>query len=115
MVLMQSVLERIRFYDTAHRFLCSMLGTAPTCVPELQALNSGVNLMLTPRTPVAFQKAGMLSAAGRCKTLDASADGYGRAEAVIAMLLAAPAACGSGAGFGKQGYGAIQHTISPDP
>ena len=51
-------------------------------------MNSGVNLALTPRTPVAFQKAGMLSAAGRCKTIDASADGYGRAEAVAAMLLA---------------------------
>ena len=55
---------------------------------DVQALNSGVNLALTPRTPAAFHKAGMLSAGGRCKTLDASADGYGRAEAIIAMLLA---------------------------
>ena len=54
----------------------------------MQALNGGVNIALTPRTPAAFQKAGMLSDAGRCKTLDASADGYGRAEAVVAMLLA---------------------------
>lgn len=57
-------------------------------------MNSGVNLTLTPRTPAAFQKAGMLSAAGRCRTLDASADGYGRAEAIVAMLLA-PALSGA--------------------
>ena len=60
----------------------------------MQALNSGVNLALSPRTPAAFQKAGMLSAAGRCLTLDAAADGYGRAEAVVAMLLA-PALSGA--------------------
>jgi acyl transferase domain-containing protein len=36
---------------------------------------------------VAFRKSGMLAADGRCKTLDASADGYVRAEAAGAMLL----------------------------
>jgi len=77
-------------------FFCStrMLSCLqPTCWRCAQALNSGVNLALTPRTPAAFQKAGMLSAAGRCMTLDVSADGYGRAEAIVAMLLA-PAQCG---------------------
>lgn len=36
---------------------------------------------------VAFRKSGMLAADGRCKTLDAAADGYVRAEAAGAMML----------------------------
>lgn len=36
---------------------------------------------------VAFRKSGMLAADGRCKTLDAVADGYVRAEAAGSMLL----------------------------
>lgn len=36
-----------------------------------------------------FQKAGMLSPEGRCKTLDAAADGYVRAEACGVTMLAA--------------------------
>ena len=36
-----------------------------------------------------FHKAGMLAADGRCKTLDAAADGYVRGEAVGALLLQA--------------------------
>ena len=51
------------------------------------ACNSGVNLMTSPETPAAFQKAGMLSAVGRCKTLDSTADGYARAEACGSMVL----------------------------
>lgn len=43
--------------------------------------------MLSPDTPAAFQKAGMLSHDGRCKTLDASADGFARAEAAGVLLL----------------------------
>ena len=34
-----------------------------------------------------FQRAGMMSPDGRCKTLDASADGYVRAESVVTALL----------------------------
>merc|ERR1711907_394296 len=34
-----------------------------------------------------FQKAGMLASDGRCKTLDAAADGYVRAEACAALKL----------------------------
>jgi acyl transferase domain-containing protein len=47
-----------------------------------------------------FQKAGMLAPDGRCKTLDAAADGYVRAEAAGVMVLQllagageAPAGC----------------------
>ena len=39
------------------------------------AVNSGVNVMLSSYTQAAFQKAGMLAADGRCKTLDSHADG----------------------------------------
>ena len=54
---------------------------------SLRALNSGVNLTLMPETPAMFQRAGMMSPEGRCKTLDASADGYVRGEAVTTALL----------------------------
>jgi len=54
-----------------------------------RALNSGVNLTLMPDTPAMFQRAGMMSPEGRCKTLDASADGYVRAESVVTGLLQA--------------------------
>lgn len=36
---------------------------------------------------MAFRKSGMLAADGRCKTLDAAADGYVRAEAAGALFL----------------------------
>ena len=51
------------------------------------AVNTGVNLTLMPDTPAKFQKAGMLSMTGRCQTLEQAADGYGRAEACVAMWL----------------------------
>lgn len=53
----------------------------------LRAFNSGVNLTLVPDTSAMFQRAGMMSPAGRCKTLDDAADGYVRGEAVATALL----------------------------
>jgi 3-oxoacyl-(acyl-carrier-protein) synthase/acyl carrier protein len=50
----------------------------------------GVNVTLSPVTSEMFSKAGMLSKDGRCKTLDASADGYVRGEACVALELRAP-------------------------
>lgn len=44
------------------------------------ALAGGVNLILTPEMHVNFCRTQMLSADGRCKTFDASADGYSRGE-----------------------------------
>ena len=44
------------------------------------ALCGGVNLMLAEHTTAATHVAGMLSAEGRCKTLDAAADGYIRCD-----------------------------------
>lgn len=51
------------------------------------ALTGGVNMLLLPATTAMFSKAGMLSADGRCKTLDAAADGYVRSEAAGMMML----------------------------
>jgi acyl transferase domain-containing protein len=47
----------------------------------------GINLTQIPDTTMMFHKAGMLSADGRCKTLDASADGYVRGEFCGALCL----------------------------
>jgi len=45
------------------------------------AIVSGVSLMLTPNMHGVLGGAGMLSPAGRCRTLDAAADGYARGRA----------------------------------
>ncbi|KAH8740316.1 type I fatty acid synthase, partial [Cryptosporidium ryanae] len=44
------------------------------------AIVSGVNALLSPNLFIAFCKARMLSRDGKCKTFDASADGYVRGE-----------------------------------
>ena len=51
------------------------------------AITGGINAMLLSSTSALFQKAGMLAAAGRCKTLDSSADGYVRSEFCGLVLL----------------------------
>ncbi|QDZ22812.1 polyketide synthase [Chloropicon primus] len=51
------------------------------------ALSIGVNLTLAPDTGQIFKQAGMLALDGRCKTLDASADGYVRGEACGALCI----------------------------
>ena len=58
-------------------------------VPQYPVLAAGVNLVLSEATTAAAQAAGMLAADGRCKALDAAADGYVRAEACTAFLLSA--------------------------
>jgi len=57
--------------------------------PCSHALAAGVNLTLRSETPAVLAKAGMLAEDGRCKTLDASADGYARGEACVVLLLRA--------------------------
>jgi epothilone polyketide synthase D len=51
------------------------------------ALACGVNLMLCPDAMVATSQAHMLSRDGRCKTFDASADGYARGEGCGVVVL----------------------------
>ncbi|KZW99784.1 hypothetical protein JL49_15650 [Pseudoalteromonas luteoviolacea] len=51
------------------------------------ALVGGVNLLITKSRYVSFSKLGVLSPRGRCKTLDADADGYVRGEGVGMVLL----------------------------
>ena len=51
------------------------------------ALAGGVNLILTPELSITFSQARMLSPNGRCKTFDASADGYVRGEGCGVMVL----------------------------
>lgn len=65
----------------------------------VSAITGGVNVTLSPDTPAAFQKAGMLSPDGRCKTLDAAADGFARAEAAGVLLLQALSSSSSSSGL----------------
>lgn len=51
------------------------------------ALAGGVNLTLSPATWIAACRARMLAPDGRCKTFDASADGFGRGEGCAMVVL----------------------------
>ncbi|MEX3611468.1 MAG: amino acid adenylation domain-containing protein [Burkholderia sp.] len=51
------------------------------------ALAGGINTIVLPEVHISFDKAGMLSPDGRCKTFSRHADGYGRGEGVGILLL----------------------------
>ncbi len=51
------------------------------------ALAAGVNLILTPDNAIAFSKSRMLSPVSRCKTFDASADGFADGEGCGVVVL----------------------------
>ncbi|MBZ4422809.1 type I polyketide synthase [Myxococcus sp. RHSTA-1-4] len=51
------------------------------------ALVGGVNVITDPGKSIYFSGLGALSADGRCKTFDASADGYGRGEGCGVLVL----------------------------
>ena len=53
------------------------------------SIAGAVGLLLAPRTHASYAVAGMLAPDGRCKALDEGADGYGRADAIGALALAA--------------------------
>ena len=52
-----------------------------------QAIVGGVNLILASELTQSFTQAGMMAADGRCKTFDASADGYVRGEGCGVIIL----------------------------
>ncbi|KAL0028772.1 hypothetical protein WJX79_006627 [Trebouxia sp. C0005] len=52
------------------------------------ALTGGINMTLLPSTTDMFQRAGMLTRDGRCKVLDAAADGYVRSESCAMVMMA---------------------------
>ena len=58
----------------------------------VRALFAAVSLVLSPHLSNHYARAGMLSAEGRCRTWDARASGYVRAEGVAAALVSARAA-----------------------
>ena len=51
------------------------------------ALAGGVNAILTPELNISFSKGRMMAPDGRCKTFDAAADGYVRAEGCGLIVL----------------------------
>ncbi|MCM6776370.1 aminotransferase class III-fold pyridoxal phosphate-dependent enzyme [Nocardia sp. CDC159] len=62
---------------------CSLL-----CDPNIPfVVVGGVNALLLPHTTRSFLDAGFLAADGRCKTFDAAADGYARAEGCVVLVL----------------------------
>ncbi|WP_049974262.1 type I polyketide synthase [Azospirillum sp. B4] len=71
----------------------SSLVTIHTACRALQAgdinlaVCGGVSAVLSPELSIAFSQAGILSADARCRTLDAAASGYGRAEGCGVVLL----------------------------
>lgn len=52
-----------------------------------QAVVGGANVMIAPNMTIAESKGGFLSPDGRCKTFDASANGYARGEGAGVVLL----------------------------
>jgi amino acid adenylation domain-containing protein len=73
------------------------------------ALAGGVNALLLPDFSVAFSQLGVLSPEGRCKTFDASADGYVRSEGA-GMVLVKPLA--DALRDGDLVYAVIRATVS---
>ncbi|KAJ4388197.1 hypothetical protein N0V93_008804 [Gnomoniopsis smithogilvyi] len=51
------------------------------------AIVGGTNLITAPAMSIVMTDQGIVSPEGRCKTFDASADGYGRGEAISAIYL----------------------------
>ncbi|WP_347277863.1 aminotransferase class I/II-fold pyridoxal phosphate-dependent enzyme [Leptolyngbya sp. FACHB-711] len=51
------------------------------------ALAGGVNVLILPTVTIGFSKGGFMSSSGRCKSFDASADGYVRSEGAGIVVL----------------------------
>lgn len=57
------------------------------CGESSMALAGGVNVLLLPTVTAGFSKGGFMSSVGRCKSFDASADGYVRSEGAGVVVL----------------------------
>jgi acyl transferase domain-containing protein len=73
--------------DTACSSSLAALHMSCSSTPML-TLVASANAMLAPAVPLAYARAGMLSANGRCRTFDAHANGYVRSEGCAAVALA---------------------------
>ena len=60
--------------------------TATRVVEAEFSLAAGIILQLVPAASIVFATLGMTSPAGKCHTMDARADGYGRAEGCCALV-----------------------------
>jgi 3-oxoacyl-(acyl-carrier-protein) synthase/acyl carrier protein len=65
----------------------SLVALDQACAYQFDSLSLGVNALCHPGLFETFGKAGMLSPDGRCKTFDASANGYVRGEGCGGVLL----------------------------
>lgn len=79
-------------YDTACSSSLVAMHAAKTALRQdiRRTCVSGTNLMLQPQTTAAICSLNALSPVGRCLTLDAAADGYGRGEGISVLLLESP-------------------------
>jgi len=57
------------------------------CGESSLALAGGVNVLLLPTVTIGFSKGGFMSSTGRCRSFDASADGYVRSEGAGIVVL----------------------------
>ncbi|GIJ50363.1 hypothetical protein Val02_72490 [Virgisporangium aliadipatigenens] len=57
------------------------------CGDSSTAIVGAANLVLAPAGAIAFGRAGVLAADGRCKFADASADGFVRSDGVVCVVL----------------------------
>ena len=89
--------------STSFGFKGIALGIDTACASSFSALNQavlsirsgecdsaivgGVAIHLSPNTAFSFARLGMTSKDGRSKCMDASADGYGRSEAIVSIVL----------------------------
>jgi 3-oxoacyl-(acyl-carrier-protein) synthase len=75
------------------------------------SLASGVSMMVSPATMASICQLGALSPTGRCKTMDATADGYGRSEGCVVFVLASAAAAAAEEGGEEGGVGLHQTSV----
>ncbi|KAJ8030667.1 Fatty acid synthase [Holothuria leucospilota] len=69
------------------------------------ALVGAVNITIRPQMTMAFGQLQVLSPDGKCKTFDKLADGFGRAEGIVALFITRESLC-------RRVYGHLVHSIT---